>query len=364
MAEPILENEFLCCRFDPNGALVSVTDKTTGSEVLAPGAQGNRLALYVDRPIDFDAWDIDHFYPQELVATAQATAPWTGWTGPARSVLIFSLAIGNSEITQRCILTPGSRRLDFETTVQWRERHRMLRVGFTPNLERPTSRCEIQHGYLERSTHQNTPYEKARFEVPCHRYACLLDRNRGAALLNDSKYGVRLQGNLIELALLRSPTYPDHSADLGEHRFTYSFLPLASAVEFEKVIEEAALLNARPAVFERKDASALSPLFSAQGRGISLEAVKRSEDSDDLIIRIAEVLGGNTALNIGGSIGKRNAQIYSATLLEKRGERINQGKVQSLKPFELCTFLLRSAEVLQPKPNETVVKVELPLVSA
>lgn len=337
LSQPVLENEFLRCEFHEDGSVRSVYDKIAGRETLAAGSRGNLLSLYVDRPIEFDAWDIDHFYTSECVETAHAVAPWTGWSGPVRSVLVFRLEIGTSEIIQRCILCAGSRRIDFETEVHWRERHRMLRVGFTANLWNPEARCEIQHGYLKRSTTRNTPRENARFEVPCHRYACLLDERHGAALLNDSKYGIRLEGNLMELALLRSPTYPDHSADLGVHHFTYSFLPLASVQDFALVPVEAAILNTQPARFENRNAAGLAPLFKLEGTGLGVEAVKRAEESDALVVRVVEQLGIGSKVNIT----QEGSLVTPASPMEIAVD----GSEPNAGPFQFRTFLLQPVGV-------------------
>ena len=337
LAEPVLENALLRCRFDGDGKLVSFFDKQLGREMLPEGGSGNRLSLYVDRPIDWDAWDVDHFYQQERVATATATAPWHGWSGPARSVLEFSLKIGGSTITQRCILEAGAPRVDFETVVNWQERHRFLRVGFDARVQDATGRCEIQHGFFDRPTHQNTPYEMAKFEVPCHRYACLLDRDGGAAVLNDSKYGVRLQGSLIELALLRGTTFPDHAADEGEHRFTYSYQAFAGDFAASGVPTEAARLNSMPVIFVDRDASRLQPLFTLKGTGISVEAVKRPESGNGIIVRLVESLGRRTSCEM---IPTEITSPVTATDLLERPQPEDAGNPVHFRAFQLRTLAI------------------------
>lgn len=332
LKDPILENEWLRCVFSENGGLLSVWDKLEGREFVPPGRPGNQLALYVDRPIEWDAWDIDHFYRDELVETARPSAAWQGWSGPARSVIVFTLQIGSSQITQRCVLAADSRRIDFETRIHWSERHRMLRVGFPANQSGSTARCEIQHGFLDRPTHQNTPYEQARFEVPCHRYACLLGSDGGSALLNDSKYGVRIEQDFIELALLRSTTHPDHSADQGEHRFTYSFRPIASMAGFAQIPAEAANLNVTPLLFEGSDLSGLRGPVKIEGDPVSVEAVKRSEADGHLVLRLAEVLGKAATVRLAGAW-------RSADLMERPGKFLEPQEQIQLSPFEVVTLI-------------------------
>ena len=337
LAEPVLENSLIRCRFDNNGTLISCFDKQLGREMLPPGGSGNRFALYVDRPVEWDAWDIDHFYQQERISTATATAPWRGWAGPARTVLEFQLAVGGSVIIQRCILEDGSRRVDFETVVHWRERHRMLRVGFDADVRDAVGRCEIQHGFFDRPTHRNTPYERAQFEVACHRYACLIDSDGGAAVLNDSKYGVRLQGTLIELALLRGTTYPDHAADEGEHRFTYSYLPFTGDFAQSGVVTEAARLNARPLLIENRVTDGMPPLFSVTGPGISVEAVKRPESGQGFIVRLVEMMGRRSMCKL--TPAGRNSAITATDLLERPLTEVMSDSIP-FHPFQLRTLSL------------------------
>jgi alpha-mannosidase len=211
----------------------------------------------------------------------------------------------------------------------------MLRVGFDANVRDAVGRSEIQHGFYDRPTHQNTSYEAAKFEVACHRYAALVDRDGGAAVLNDSKYGVRLQGTLIELALLRGPTFPDHAADEGEHRFTYSYLPFTGDFATSGVPAEAARLNVSPVAFADCDAGTLKPLFALRGEGISVEAVKRPESGRGLVVRLVEVLGRTTAGDFTPT--EPHAMVTATDLIERPLAEKVSDRVR-FHPFQLRTL--------------------------
>ena len=334
LSSPVLENSFLRCVFNEAGELVSVVEKRTGRECCVPGRPGNQLSLYVDRPIDWDAWDIDPLYRQERVATAAAASPWTGWTGPVRSVLEFRLRIGRSDIIQRCSLAADAAQVEFETEVVWSERHKMLRAGFPSPQPGTTARCEIQHGFYDRCTHRNTSYEQARFELPCHRYACLLHRDGGLAVLNDSKYGVRIEEDLVELALLRSSTHPDYAADQGTHRFTYAYRPLNEPAAFAEVPVAAALLNVRPLRFDGHAAPSMSPPFVLPPTPLSVEAVKRAEEGEQLVLRLAEVRGERTTLPLPPGLRWRRADLH-----ERIEATAPLGDALTVEPFEVVTLV-------------------------
>ena len=85
--------------------------------------------------------------------------------GTVESSLVFELTVGTSTLKQVISLTPGSKRLDFETTVNWNQRHQMLRVAFPLTLTSEKASYDIQYGYTERPTHRNTSWDTAKFEV-------------------------------------------------------------------------------------------------------------------------------------------------------------------------------------------------------
>lgn len=183
----------------------------------------------------------------------------------------------------------------------------MLRVAFPTTVRAEEAYCDIQYGFVRRTTARNTSWDFARFEVAAHRYVDISDACGGAALLNDSKYGYRLDAGTLDLNLLRSPTYPDSEADQGTHFFTYSFLPHAGGLCGSEVMQEAACLNRAPAVLPGKGTFAL-PCRVAGGEGVSLEVVKKAEKSDALVIRVVETdgaaLDGCARLRAGNETGR------------------------------------------------------------
>ena len=212
----------------------------------------------------------------------------------------------------------------------------MLRCGFETALQNHTARCGIQHGFLERPARAQTPQEKAKFEVPFHGYAALMDAESGAAVLADAKYGLRLEGGLMEIALLRSPTYPDHTADHGRHRISYAFLPFAGAVCFGEAQEQSDRLAYRPLVFPGRKLSHLAPLFQIEADGVRVEAVKRAETGKQIVVRLANVGGVNTQCILSAAGGS----VHRSGLDESVGMELKTGGLLQMRPFELVTCAL------------------------
>jgi alpha-mannosidase len=287
----VLENALVRYVFASDGTITSAFDKRCGREVLR--GPGNLLTLYHDRPHAHDAWDVDRFYKDERIANATLRVEPLP-AGRTCQRLRLRGTVGVSDITIEVSLAERSARLDFATTVVWREKHRMLRVAFPAAVHASEATCDVQYGSLHRPTHQNTSWDMARFEVCCHRYADISQPDFGLALLNDCKYGYSVHDNVLDLNLLRSPTAPDPDADQGVHTFTYALLPHPGDHLAGNVIMEAALLNQVPVCFPGRAAPDLSLAATVDGAGVDLAVLKRAERAEHAVIRLAET-GGRCA---------------------------------------------------------------------
>lgn len=340
----VLENRRIRYTFAENAALTGIFDKETGTERLPEGASGNGLSLYVDRPYEYDAWDIDLYYEDQFQEHAVGVSSREWARGPVRAVLAFDLTLGRSRVVQRVSLAADSKRLDFDTEVDWRETHRMLRVAFPTGIMAREATFDIQYGYLRRPTHRNTSWDLARFEVAAHRYVDVSDRDYGMALLNDGKYGHKVLDGVIDLNLLRSPTDPDPDADLGEHRFTYSLLPHVGGWPEPEGMAQAEMLNQPPLCLEDVAGGARTGFpFRLAGEGVSLEVVKKAEHDACFVLRLVETLGGHSRAELGVPGG---CSVIACDLLEWNPIRElpveNHRVVLTLKPFEILTCLVKN----------------------
>ena len=201
----------------------------------------------------------------------------------------------DSVIIQKAILTKGDAMLVFDTTVDWRETHKMLRADFYPTVYSDTVNCDIQFGNVDRSTLEDTPVRKAQFEICAHKYVNVGDGEYGVALLNNCKYGYRAKSGLLSLNLLRSPKYPDPECDMGEHKFSYAFYPYVGAWQDSDLVKRAYCFN-NPLVI-KENAPKLEALFAVEGNVI-LETVKVSEDGEGIVVRAYERYGKDCTAGI------------------------------------------------------------------
>ena len=121
----------------------------------------------------------------------------------------------NSVIEQNIRMRPGSKRIDFETAVDWHEDHVLLKAAFPVDIRSDRAAYEIQFGHVERPTRANNSWEAAKFEVCGHKWADLSEGGYGVSLLNDCKYGYSIEDNVMKLSLLKSATYPKPGGGQG-----------------------------------------------------------------------------------------------------------------------------------------------------
>ncbi len=337
-SELVLENELVRYVFSPNAEIIEAVDKEINESILKPGGYGNVFALYVDNPVNFDAWDVDVYYQHQTPVHPVSFRAEKTVSGKLRSMLEFELRISEqSTVYQTVILESGTKRLDFKTKADWHETHKMLRTSFPVNIFSNEASFDIQYGFVKRSMTENSSVEMAQFEVCGQRYADVSCYTHGVALLNDCKYGYKVKESVIDLALLRSPTYPDSTADQGEHFFTYSLLPHKGNLIDSDVMAQAALLN-RPPLFLENAGKGAEPVCSLESDSLSLEVVKKAEKEDCRIIRIVETKG----LHGKGVLKLRNPemQLIETGLTEWNELGASSAEI-AMKPFEIKTFKLK-----------------------
>jgi alpha-mannosidase len=289
-----LENSLLRAEFDVKGNLIRLYDLENFRDVLTPDTIGNQLWAYVDRPHQWDAWDVETYVQDQGWQLAPESSRLIE-TGPVRATLEVPYRFNRSRIVQRISLLAGRRVLIFDTEVDWHERHILLRTHFPLAIRATNTTYEVQFGTVERPTHQNTDWDQARHEVPAQQWADMSESGYGVSLINDCKYGYSTQDNVLTLSLLRAPTHPDPEADQGAHQFTYALYPHAGNWRHGTIMQ-AKRLNHPLRVHPVTGAGTWLPvefgLVKCQTPGVVIDTVKKAEDSDALIVRVYEAHGG------------------------------------------------------------------------
>jgi alpha-mannosidase len=359
-----LENDYVRVTFDDQGEIVSLIHKIyedadegeesaiTEREVIAPGQTGNALVLFEDKPLRYDAWDIDIYYqskpyPLREIGTVESIVVIE--QGPVRAGIEIVRSFLQSRITQRVYLYAHSPRVEFETEADWQERQMLLKAAFPVAVNANRATYEIQFGSVERPTHWNTSWDWARFEVCAQRWADLSEGDYGVSLLNDCKYGYDIRGNVLRLTLLKGAVSPDPGADIGQHSFTYALLPHTGDWRSETVDEAHALNYPLLTRFIPANPKGTLPktyaFATVNDQGLIIDTIKKAEDSDAIVIRLYEAF--NTRGTATLSLGFPFAEAYTVNLVEEDAQPIAHDGTSitfDYRPFEIKTFLLKPAK--------------------
>jgi alpha-mannosidase len=343
----VLSNARVRVVVDERGLITSVRDLAADRELIPAGAAANLLQLHRDTPTQWDAWDVDQQDRRTVnnldgvqeIAIAEDT--------DVRVAVRVVRKFGTSSLTQVISLTGDSSVVDIETSVDWHERQKLLKLAFPLDLHADRSAAETQFGHVYRPTHTNTSWDAAKFEICAHRWIHVGEAGYGAAVANDSTYGhdvsrsTRDDGGTtttVRLSLLRAPLFPDPDADQGEHTMRCTLVVGASIAD---AVRAGYRLNLP--LREARGGTPVEPLLSVDNPAVVVEAVKLAEDrSGDVVVRLYESLGGRARARIESSF--RVSGVACTDLLERPidpPERFswNDGVVGlEMRPFQIVTL--------------------------
>ena len=343
----VLENQYFRVAVDEDAGWVkSIFDKKNSREVLK--GYGNRLQLLEDLPAQYDAWNIgltgrefpSTFRNIEIVekgpvrvvlrATRDYLKPGTVKDYPTED-------FPSTFFTQDIILYSRLDRIDFRTDVDWWEDKTMLKVAFPVSVTDTVASYEIPYGSITRSNQWRNSWDSAKVEVPAVRWADLSQNDFGVSLLNNSKYGYDVKGNVLRLSLLRSPKSPDPLADRGKHSIEYSLYPHAGRWRQAKTVERGYEINNPLIAVMTEPHKGTLPSSQSFVRlspaNLVLTTVKKAEESDAWIIQWYDAKGENSEATL--TLPKQPSKVVRSNSMEDDGAPVafekNTIKVQTKK---------------------------------
>ncbi|KAF9892873.1 Glycoside hydrolase, 38 vacuolar alpha mannosidase [Aspergillus nanangensis] len=348
-----------------NGVITSLYDSEADREVVAPGGKAGQLVIFDDKPLYWQAWDVEVFH-LESRKELQSSKTTIAENDPHRVSVVTETKISDKSWIRTTISLTAAvgdqpSYVEFESEVEWQENMKFLKVEFPVDITNTEASYETQYGIIRRPTHYNTSWDMAKFEVCCHKWADLSENGFGVSVLNDSKYGFATCGNLMRLSLLRAPKAPDAHADMGRHHIRYAILPHAGPLD-SRTIRAGYSFN-HPLVLEPAVANATNDIFRSinitGSAALILDVVKRGEDDEDVsrdnllrrsgksvILRIYESLGGKARGTIHTSLPVK--KVWKCNILEDNETALTTSKTAKstdvgieLRAFEVATYRLQ-----------------------
>lgn len=343
----VMENAYLRVALDENGNISSMYDKKAEREVFTENSLSNLLTIFEDIPHRESAWNIDLEYQNRCWPLEKAERVELVEANDVRTVVRVVRTFHLSTITQDIVLGHDARRVDFVTHVDWQEKQRMLKTAFYADVLSSKATYEIQFGAIERPTHWNTSYDKARFEVCGHKWADLSEGGYGVSILNDCKYGYDIKDNCLRLTLLRGTVYPDPTGDIGEHDFTYSIYPHEGDWRSGATVREAYNLNVPLLASGGTSDVGTNADYSfacVTNKNVVLDTIKGAEDGDGIIVRVYESNGSRGKVSIDFGFAIKDAA--ECNLMEENESTVpvlDNSLSFTIKPFEIKTFRVHKA---------------------
>ena len=150
----------------------------------------------------------------------------------------------------------------------------------------------------------------------------------------------------MRISLLRGTTMPDPEADLGEHCFVYSLLPLAgtwgtATIAAAYALNDPLIVAGGQRSREAGEQGSGESLVSVDRPNIVIETVKQAEDGKGIIVRFYESQRqrGPVTLTTGFDLAgawRTNLLEENQAALEPSGNRVTL----SVRPYEIVTLRL------------------------
>ncbi|HOO55794.1 MAG TPA: glycoside hydrolase family 38 C-terminal domain-containing protein [bacterium] len=326
-----IENEFIKVVFDvKSGLLKSVLDKRYNNrEILDQNFPSNQIQVFDDTPVSNDAWNIklgeekrlDRYGDAEIVEN-----------GPVRVTAKITYRVGISTFHQYVSLVEGMPFVYGRIVADWQERHNMAKLKFGFNFKNDEVWYNIPYAAISRKSVPVTLAEKAKTEHCGQKWVDYSEKDGsfGVTIVNEAKYGYDAKDNVIRMSLLRSPTSPDPLADRGSHDIKYALGPhkgdWRSGDAPKKGYEyNYPLIPLITTAHNGHHPSSLS-FYSASPENVALTVVKKSEDDDNVVIRLVE-LEGRDGITATVNLPFAPASIEEVNLIEDKMDNGNPGSV-------------------------------------
>jgi len=350
------------------GCITSMFDLKNDREVMEKGRKGNKLVIFDDIPLFWEAWDVEVYHlgtrRQLEYGTTKVHEQNSHQVTLVTDVKISEQSSARSFITLSAALSGRPSQVDCTAEVDWHEDSKFLKVEFPVDIVNPEASYETAYGITKRPTHYNTSWDMAKFEVCCHKFADLSEHNYGVSILNDSKYGFATAGKMMRLSLLRSPKAPDAHADMGHHVIRWAILPhkgdlssltVRAAYAFNDPLS---VVHGAKTTIQSHASTAGAPIDLVnkdESASLILDTIKRGNDDEELsrdsrlrvnkgrsiVVRVYESLGGASRGTIKSVFDVKRAT--KTNILEDELEElpVKDNKIAiKLRPFEVATYKL------------------------
>lgn len=143
-----------------DGVIVSLYDVEADREVISKGGKAGQLVLFDDKPLYWQAWDVEVFHLESRKELKSSTSIIGEDSAHCVSVVTKTQISEHSwiktTISLKSAIQTEPSYVEFESEVEWRENKKFLKVEFPVDIRNTEASYETQYGIVRRPTHYNT----------------------------------------------------------------------------------------------------------------------------------------------------------------------------------------------------------------
>ena len=336
----VLENDFIRAKFDVvTMELCELYDKKTGETLISQPSCYFRL-IQESTKRGMTSWKIGPYTQIKNLNREGKCRLVEEPCGGIVSKFKYEILFGRSWMTCTVSLKKGSRMLEFDTLVNWKEEGE---GSYIPqlNFAVPVSyrrngkfHCDIPFGYIERSN-QNS-------DVPAISYIGLCGASEDKiGIMCDSKYGYRVTDEMAAVTLMHTATDPDPCSDFGEQFFTVGVVA-AGLSEMKEISDK--FNHPMPFIASIKHGGKLG----LEGQALSyagdvkVSAIKVSEDGEGTAVRVFDDDGRDKKVTLTVAGGVKQAYYADAGENKLADIPVNGGKIEFTCPkYDFVTVVVK-----------------------
>jgi alpha-mannosidase len=360
----MLENEKYRVGLNGNGDISSIFDKELNKEILQKPITTGIFDYNGSK--DWPAWELNfqelNCEPQNItkIKTIKVIE-----NGPCRVALEIVKTFGDSTFTAIVALSRGCKVVEVYTEAEWRSKRHLAKEVFSFTAESPVATYDLGLGAIKRGNMNDKL-----FEVPAQKWADITDKDEqfGVSVISECKYGWdKFDNHTLRLTLMHTP-YKNYKVDsmqsmmeLGLNRYSYAIYSHDGIVAHDTQTEARNFVMPMASfVVSKHEGEYNEYSFGSLSGNAILRAMKKAENSDEIIVRIGESekkVQKDVTLSL-------NCEIVSAREIFASEEHIadvtlTDGKlVFDLKPYEIKSFAIK----VKKADTDSNSQVNIPLL--
>lgn len=346
----VMENQKYIVTLNKRGNITSIIDKELDEKEILKEPISLGLFHYTGSK-SWPAWEMNY---KEANKEADRTANIDTITvleqGPARVAFKVIQSDGRSTFTNIIALTDGSNIVEVYSEIEWQSMRTLAKNKFAFTCANDKATFDLGLGAIERGN-----MSEKLFEVPAQKWADITDKNGefGVSVISECKYGWdKFKDNTLRMTVLHTPkrNYRIDSMqsfmDLGLNRYSYAIFSHSGNVGADTQLEARQFVTPMTAYLTDKHQGLLKSSYSfgsVSDNDVIIRAIKKAEDSDEIIVRLNEGAKKNIedfTLTLGEGIESAR-EIYASEEYKADAQVVDGKLVTSFKPYEIKSFALK-----------------------